>query len=154
MIILHPSATTVYLRKYEGMYPGIERWWECRVVPDIEMGIKMLFRFDRDFDIQALGIIDLFQGKLCHLSLEHAVRGSGLGRSILNIATKALREAGHSSLWCHGPERMAADFCRWSGAAPVRALGNFGRAGEKDVLMTLQFQADRRSKDGQEKGEA
>ena len=139
MIILEHSALTQYLKKYDDIYPGIELWWERKVVPDVVSGIKKIFRFDRNFDVNGLGVVDIIQGKLCHLSLEHAVKGSGLGLAIMNLAKREIKNNNHNELWCHGPERMVNDFMNWSGATPVKSIGNFGRTGENDLVMRIEL---------------
>ncbi len=137
MIFLQPSALSLYLQRHEPVYPGIELWWERRVEPDVASGIKIVFRFDRNFDVAGLCVIDLIQAKLCHLSLDLAVRGSGLGKAIMNQAMREFRAAGHSKIWCHGPEDIVAPFIAWSGAQAVRTLGTFGRKEIRDVEMVM-----------------
>ena len=127
----------LYLQKHEPVYPGIERWWERRVEPDVASGIKLIFRFDRNFDVAGLCVIDLIQAKLCHLSLDLVVRGSGLGKAIMNQATREFHAAGHHKIWCHGPENIITHVSTWSGAQTVRTLGTFGRKEIRDVEMVL-----------------
>ena len=131
-----------YLRQYETIYPGIEIWWEKRVIPDMASGTKVIFRFDRDIEVQALGVVDLKQGKLCHLSLMHAVRGTGLGKSILSLAIRELRYYGHNKIWCHGPENIVQYFNKWSNMKPVATLGTFGRDSVKDIMLSLPINSE------------
>lgn len=133
------SALTQYLQKHEPVYPGITIWWERRVVPDMASGIKIVYRFDRNFDVQGLGILDLVQAKICHLSLEHAMRGTGLGRAIFNLMKREALGNNITELWCHGPEWMANDFCDWSGAIITKELGTFGRKEVKDIQMEIKL---------------
>lgn len=141
-MLLEHSALTNYLKKYDSVYPGIEIWWEKRVVADVATGIKTIFRFDKNFEVYGLGVIDLKQGKLCHLSLEHAVRGSGLGKTILNLCSKELKYHGHNKLWCHGPEDIMQYFIQWSGAIPLKDLHCFGRSGGiKDTVVQIDIRS-------------
>ena len=137
MIFREPSALSIYLQKHEPVYPGIQLWWERRVEPDITSGIKMIFRFDRNLKVAGLCVIDLIQAKLCHLSLDLVVRGSGLGKAIMKQAAREFRAAGHHKIWCHGPENIITQFSAWSGAQAVRSLGTFGRKEIRDVEMVL-----------------
>ncbi len=139
MVILKNSQLTNYFRRYESIYPGIEIWFQRRVEPDMAAGIKIMYRFDKNYDIAGIGIIDIIQGKLCHLSIEHAIRGSGIGRSILNLATRDIKNHGHDKIWCHAPENIVTRFSEWSTAKSVSTLGNFGRPGMRDVKMTIQI---------------
>lgn len=140
MIILESSALSRYLKKYESIYPGIEIWYQKRVEPDIFSGVKILYRFDKNLEIEGLGIVDLVQSKLCHLSIEHAIRGSGLGMAILKLAHRDLLSIGNEYMWCHGPENMVGRFCEWSTGKPVKTLHSFGRnSGIKDVLLNIKL---------------
>ena len=137
MIFLKPSTLSIYLQKHEPVYPGIQLWWERRVESDVAAGIKMIFRFDRNFEVAGLCVIDLVQAKLCHLSLDLVVKGSGLGKAIMNQAIREFRAAGHHKIWCHGPENIIAQFSAWSGAQAVKTLGTFGRKEIRDVEMVI-----------------
>jgi hypothetical protein len=139
MIILESSALSRYLKKYENVYPGIDLWYQKKVEPDIMKGVKVIFRFDKNFDVEGMGIVDIVQGKLCHLSIEYAMRGSGLGKFILYLAKREIKNNGHDSMWCHAPENVADKFIKWSRSKPVEMLHNFGRNGIKDVKMVLSL---------------
>lgn len=133
------NSLSLYLQKHEPTYPGISIWWESKVIPDMASGIKVLYRFDKNLDVQGLGVLDLAQAKICHLSLEHAVRGTGLGIAIFNLMKREARGNSIKTLWCHGPEWIVQDFCRWSNAKPVKTLGTFGRKEIKDIKMEIKL---------------
>lgn len=137
MIFLKPSPLTVYLEQYEHLYPGIKIWWEKRVLPDIISGIKTVYRHDRNMDVRALAVFDREQGKLCHLSMDLAVRGTGLGRSMLNQIIREARAFRLDSIWCHAPENIVDPFVRWSGFGRLSDIGSFGRSNMHDVIMEL-----------------
>lgn len=144
MIILKPSPLTTYLKKYEHIYPGIELWFQKRVEIDVSCGTKIIYRFDKNYEIEGLGIVDIIQGKLCHLSIEHAVRGSGIGRAILSLVKMECVNNGHDVLWCHGPENISNKFIEWAGFVPVKMLHRFGRNEIRDVKMVLPLLAEKR----------
>ena len=137
MSVIKKSPLTEYLEKYETIYPGICIWWEEKVIPDQLSGIKIIYRFNKDFDVKGLGVFDLKQAKLCHLSLDLAVQGSGLGMTIMNLVKKEAEYYNMKEIGCHGPEILVDDFCRWSGALPKGTLHTFGRKDIKDIKMIL-----------------
>lgn len=140
MTIIEPSALSKYLSQYESFYPGIGIWWEKRVVPDIETGVKTVRRYDRDYDVMGLAVFDRVQGKLCHLSLDLIVRGIGLGQAILNDIKADAAHHNHSEIWCHGREDIADMFVKWSGAHKISTVGKFGRSELEDVKMVINWE--------------
>jgi len=139
MIFLEPSALSIYLDKCDIYYPGIKLWWEKKVEIDQISGKKVVFRVDKFYEVQAIAVVDLEQAKLCHLTIEYAVRGVGLSSTLLNLCIRELKNVGKDHLWCHGPENLMPDFIKWSGAKIVKTLGKFGRTDFNDVEMVLPF---------------
>ena len=138
MILINKSAITKYLENYEISYPGINIWWESRVIPDVNSGIKIIYRFDRNYDIKALGVLDIKQSKICHLSTDLAIRRTGIATTILNNMKKEAKRCNISSLWCHGPEDIGLQFSKLYNASIIGDTHNFGRTnGQNDIILKM-----------------
>ena len=132
---MYKSAISIYLQQYQYLYPGIDLWYQ-KAQEDEIAGNKKVLQIDVFYAVEGLCVIDVKQGKLCHLSMQLALTGCGMGRACLNWAIKEIKLFGHNRIWGHGREDIINCFNCWSGGKAVKTLGKFGRIND---LSDVEF---------------
>lgn len=85
------SAVKLFLQESENLYPGIDRWWEKKVVPTLKEGRRTVLVLK-----DASRISGLFIGKpgkhakMCTLRLREKVRRRGWGTALMAVGINLL----------------------------------------------------------------
>ncbi len=73
-----------FLLESSSLYPGIEFWWDSRVLPTIEQGRRIVLVVDAGNSLEGLFIGKPGKSaKLCTLRLRESVRNLGIGRALV-----------------------------------------------------------------------
>jgi ribosomal protein S18 acetylase RimI-like enzyme len=128
-----------YIKQFNSQYPAIELWFMKNVMESTD---KKHWECSHFYETVGLVIVDLKQGKLCHLSTHPNYRGRGIGKFLYSQAMKEFMTEGIKEIFCHGMPEITEAFKRqidkdWTEQTD---LGNFGRVNEnKDVLLTKRI---------------
>lgn len=80
--LCHKHRDTLnFLVPLSGDYPGIDLWFQHKVVPGERLGTRYVFRVERNGRLAALGIAknELGEKKICTVRVHPSYFGSGLG---------------------------------------------------------------------------
>lgn len=87
---IRPARTEDYLEirqfllESEFLYPGIELWWDYRVLPNLEHGQRIVLVVDSGQSLQGLFIGKPgHSAKVCTLRLREPIRNQGIGRALV-----------------------------------------------------------------------
>ena len=85
-----------FLLESETLYPGIGKWWESRVVRQIQSGMRVCNVAIVQGDLVAVSIGKLAKqsSKLCALRVREAHRGLGIGQKLLQRTLKDILAGG------------------------------------------------------------
>jgi len=73
-----------FLLESSSIYPGIELWWDKRVLPSLEKGKRIVLVVDAGGSLEGLFIGKPGNSaKLCTLRLRESVRNQGIGRALV-----------------------------------------------------------------------
>ena len=73
-----------FLIESSNLYPGIENWWDRIVLPDVELGKRIILVVDTGNSFEGLFIGKPGNSaKLCTLRLRESVRNMGVGRALV-----------------------------------------------------------------------
>lgn len=131
-------AELKYIKQFENLYPGIDIWMKSRVLVQLE---KRYWIVNDTGNIAGMVVIDLIQGKLCHLSVSknYRKRRVDIGRFLYLQAMEEFRSEGVNEIFAHGTEKVVRNFrFRFPGWIVIGDLGGFGRA-EHDQLIKLNL---------------
>lgn len=120
-----------YIKRFDPVYPGIDLWFEKKVLND-----NRLYWSVKDCnEIIGLVIIDIFQSKLCHLSVLPKYCNRGVGHFLYKQSMIEFSLQGITKIFCHGTPEIVQQFMNaFSGWEIVGDYGNFGRE-IKDVKI-------------------
>lgn len=89
--LLIPQARK-FLTELYPLYPGIDKWWDSKVIPGIDSGERVCFVATEDNLITgiAIGKHSNNSAKLCSLRVRYEMQGLGIGKTIITATLKEL----------------------------------------------------------------
>lgn len=122
----------------ESLYPGIEAWFDKKIVPGISDGSRVAFVSIEDGKLEGGVIVHLRNGKVCNLCVREKFRGKGLGTRLFHKAANSVLPFS-PSLHFTSPEELAVterDYFKDIGFEMVGTVPLNYRSGQGEVLFS------------------
>jgi len=133
-----------YINQFDNLYPGIELWYKRALSDPHKNIIKVISSRISDEDrIMGLVVVDIPQGKLCHLSVADWCKGKvrrWTRRYLYQQAILTFQKYHINHIIAHGTPEVVDKFCKvFPGWEIIRDLHNYGRGGEPDQMITINL---------------
>ena len=89
-----------FLLESAHLYPGIEKWWDLKVFPDLQVGRRIGLVLDQEESIGGLLIAKRAKrAKLCSIRVRESLQGNGWGVKLLRAAVERLMHDGTEQMY-------------------------------------------------------
>jgi len=136
------KAASLLIKKHEGKYPEIEKWFFKKVLPDISQEERALYvGFNNDVPIATAVVKKGENSKFCHLHIEEEMRHQNLGDIffiLMSVFIKRYAKQVHFSL----PEGLWEEkkkFFNSFGFENIKKYKTQYRPGEDELTTSVDF---------------